>query len=91
MKKELENWKNFLLQEDCWDGYERVPGTAEGAPGSCRKQTNEDTRDTYDSEVVDRNKKSRQKGIATLAKEEKEKPQETKGSSLPPKIKNLTA
>jgi len=74
MKKELENWKNFLLQEDCWDGYERVPGTAEGAPGSCRKRTNEDTRDTYDSEVVDRNKKSRQKGIATLAKEEKEKP-----------------
>jgi hypothetical protein len=72
MKKELKNWKNFLLQEDCWDGYERVPGTAKGAPGSCRKRTNEDTRDTYDSEVVDRNKKSRQKGIATLTKEEKE-------------------
>ena len=29
------------LQEDCWDGYERVPGSKEGAPGSCRKKTNE--------------------------------------------------
>ena len=30
------------LQEDCWDGYERVPGSKEGAPGSCRKKTNEE-------------------------------------------------
>jgi transcription antitermination factor NusG len=29
------------LQEDCWDGYERVEGTEEGAPGSCRKKTDE--------------------------------------------------
>ena len=29
------------LEEDCWDGYERVPGSKEGAPGSCRKKTNE--------------------------------------------------
>jgi hypothetical protein len=29
------------LEEDCWDGYERVPGSMEGAPGSCRKKTNE--------------------------------------------------
>ena len=27
-----------LQKEDCWDGYERVPGSAEGAPGSCRKK-----------------------------------------------------
>jgi len=29
------------LEEDCWDGYERVPGSKEGAPGSCRKKTDE--------------------------------------------------
>ena len=46
MKILIENWRKFLLQEACWDGYERVPGTAEGAPGSCRKQTNEQIRDT---------------------------------------------
>ena len=27
-----------LQKEDCWDGYERVPGSAEGSPGSCRKK-----------------------------------------------------
>lgn len=27
-----------LQKEDCWDGYERVPGSTEGAPGSCRKK-----------------------------------------------------
>tara|TARA_R100001443_G_scaffold116696_1_gene138096 strand:+ start:1018 stop:1587 length:570 start_codon:yes stop_codon:yes gene_type:complete len=36
----LENWRKYLT-EDCWDGYERVEGTAEGEPGSCRKKTNE--------------------------------------------------
>ena len=30
------------IAEDCWDGYERVPGSEEGAPGSCRKKTNEE-------------------------------------------------
>ena len=25
-------------QGTCWNGYERVPGTAQGAPGSCRKK-----------------------------------------------------
>lgn len=30
-----------VLSEDCWDGYERVPGTTEGEQGSCRKRTNE--------------------------------------------------
>ena len=23
----------------CWKGYERVPGTAQGAKGSCRKSS----------------------------------------------------
>ena len=27
------------IKEDCWDGYERVPGSTEGAPGSCRKKS----------------------------------------------------
>jgi hypothetical protein len=40
MKLLLENWRAYL-KEDCWDGYERVEGTAEGEPGSCRKKTNE--------------------------------------------------
>jgi hypothetical protein len=30
------------LEEDCQDGYERVPGSVEFARGSCRKKTNED-------------------------------------------------
>ena len=29
------------MKEDCWDGYERVPGSKEGAIGSCRKKTAE--------------------------------------------------
>jgi hypothetical protein len=29
------------LEEDCWDGYERVEGSVEGAPGSCKKKTDE--------------------------------------------------
>ena len=33
------------IEEDCWDGYERVPGSKEGAPGSCRKKTNEGEED----------------------------------------------
>ena len=31
--------------EDCWDGYERVPGTKEGEKGSCRKKTDEAKKD----------------------------------------------
>ena len=27
-----------LAEQDCWDGHERVPGTTEGEPGSCRKK-----------------------------------------------------
>ena len=33
IKEELQ-----AVTEDCWDGYERVQGTAAGAPGSCRKK-----------------------------------------------------
>jgi hypothetical protein len=40
MNKLFENWRK-KLKEDCWDGYERVPGSKEGSPGSCRKKTNE--------------------------------------------------
>lgn len=34
-----DKWKSFIAE--CWDGYERVPGTKEGEKGSCRKKTNE--------------------------------------------------
>jgi len=33
IKEELQ-----AVAEDCWDGYERVQGTAAGAPDSCRKK-----------------------------------------------------
>ena len=33
--------KDENLEEDCWDGYERVEGSVEGAPGSCKKKTDE--------------------------------------------------
>lgn len=29
---------NSKKYDDCWDGYERVPGTTRGEPGSCRKK-----------------------------------------------------
>ena len=67
-----ENWKRFL-KEDCWEGYEQQGMKKKGdrmVPNCV--PISEETRDTYDSEVVDRNKKSRQKGIAVLTKEEKE-------------------
>ena len=31
-----KNWDNSPL--DCWEGYERVPGTKEFSKGSCRKK-----------------------------------------------------
>ena len=34
----LDDEDKVKIQEDCWDGYERVPGSKEGAPGSCRKK-----------------------------------------------------
>ena len=43
---------NVKIQEDCWDGYQRVKGSVEGAPGSCekkpakkKKKTNEESCD----------------------------------------------
>ena len=38
IQEELES----VIAEDCQDGYERVPGSKEFAPGSCRKKTNEE-------------------------------------------------
>tara|TARA_R100000008_G_scaffold82502_1_gene66832 strand:- start:469 stop:1497 length:1029 start_codon:yes stop_codon:yes gene_type:complete len=77
MKLIMENWKNFL-QEDCQDGYERVPGSKEFAQGSCVKKTDEgaDTRDTYGSEVEDRNRRSRKRGAAKLVGEEEDREDE---------------
>mgnify|MGYP003633567685 FL=1 len=65
-----EKWKNFL-KEDCQDGYERVPGSVEFEQGSCR-EISEETRDTYGSEVVDRNKRSIKKGSKKMGLEEKD-------------------
>jgi len=59
------------LQEDCQDGYERVPGSVEFEQGSCR-EISEETRDTYGSEVVDRNKRSIKKGSNNMGLEEKD-------------------
>tara|TARA_B100000287_G_scaffold148695_1_gene140436 strand:+ start:2438 stop:3925 length:1488 start_codon:yes stop_codon:yes gene_type:complete len=46
------------IEEDCWDGYERVEGTVEGAPGSCRKQkqkkkTNEAEEEVEEGKICD--------------------------------------
>ncbi len=32
---------NSKIYDDCWDGYEKVPGKKRGEPGSCRKKTKE--------------------------------------------------
>jgi len=60
MKLLLENWRTYL-EEDCWDGYERVEGTAEGEPGSCRKSTNE-SEDLSEDVLNEKKKKKQQKG-----------------------------
>jgi hypothetical protein len=44
------------VTERCWDGYERVPGTREGAPGSCRKQG------SVSEETIDEKKKKKSGG-----------------------------
>ena len=45
-KKKGKKKKNESLQEaeldECWSTHERVPGTTEGAPGSCRKKGSTD-------------------------------------------------
>ena len=45
IKEELQ-----AVVEDCWDGYERVPGTREGAPGSCRKKGSVNEEEITDAE-----------------------------------------
>ena len=37
IKLDLDEEEN--LDEKCWKGYERVPGTAKGSKGSCRKKS----------------------------------------------------
>ena len=73
MKKEFENWRNFLLQEACWQGYEQKGMKKKGdrmVPNCV--PISEEVKDKYGTEVEDENERSRQKGIATLTKEEKE-------------------
>jgi len=38
------------IAEDCWDGYERVPGKREGEPGSCRKKGSVNEEEITDAE-----------------------------------------
>lgn len=40
------------IEEDCWDGYERVPGSVEGEQGSCRKKTDE-AQEELEEEIID--------------------------------------
>tara|TARA_R100000008_G_scaffold24787_1_gene13347 strand:- start:514 stop:1680 length:1167 start_codon:yes stop_codon:yes gene_type:complete len=67
-----ENWKNFL-KEGCWEGYEQKGMKKKGdrmVPNCV--PISEETRDTYGSEVVDRNKRSVEKGSKKLGLEEKD-------------------
>ena len=34
----MMSFSQFVLDEACWKGYERVPGTKEFSQGSCRKK-----------------------------------------------------
>jgi hypothetical protein len=64
---EGEKHGNSSEYDDCWDGYERVPGTTRGEPGSCRKKTsNEGDDDTTDVTVNN-------KGQMSLDDEEEQK------------------
>ena len=45
----------------CWEGYERVPGTAEGTKGSCRKKGEKHEAAESDSESEDYKKKKQKK------------------------------
>ncbi len=53
------------IEEDCQDGYERVPGSVEFEQGSCRKKTNEAEEIELDE------KKKQQKGKKRAAKTKK--------------------
>ena len=89
MKKELENWKSFLLQEKCWDGYKQVGMKDKGGKmvPNCVPDdgVNEEVKDKYGTEVEDRSKKSRDKGIAAMKLAEDEQ------SLLPKVVKALRA
>ncbi len=43
-----------LQKEDCWDGYERVPGSSEGSPGSCRKKKKLKEEELEEGEICDK-------------------------------------
>ena len=52
MTKYENKWKDFI-QEACWDGYERVEGTEEGEPGSCKEITEEES-DIEEGKICDK-------------------------------------
>lgn len=53
MKKEtLFRLIEEVMNEDCWDGYQRNPKVAKGAPGSCVKKTNE-SEELEEGEICD--------------------------------------
>lgn len=39
--EQIEEMVRQELEEKCWPGYQRVPGTEKGAPGSCEKKNEE--------------------------------------------------
>jgi hypothetical protein len=67
-----DKWKQFL-NEGCWEGYEQKGMKKKGdrmVPNCV--PISEETRDTYGSEVVDRNKRSIKKGSKKMGLEEKD-------------------
>ena len=77
MNNLFENWRRFVTEakneegkeqgldgKACWKGY-RHAGTEDGKD-KCVKMEEEEVRDTYNSEVEDRNKESQQKGMKDL-------------------------
>ena len=77
MNNLFENWRRFVAEakneegkeqgsdgKACWKGY-RHAGTEDGKD-KCVKMEEEEVRDTYNSEVEDRNKESQQKGMKDL-------------------------
>lgn len=84
-RDEYDLWNNKNLygdcagqvNEDCWDGYERVPGSKEGAPGSCRKKTNEveeDEKELEEGEGLWKNIHAKRKRMKAGSGEKKAKP-----------------
>jgi len=82
MKQLMENWRRYIAEakneegkeqgadgKACWDGYKHA-GTEDGKD-KCVKME-EETKDTYDSEVVDQNKKDREEGMEDLLENELE-------------------